>query len=47
MWVEVINYPIWDLYIYFNWALEKYDEIIWIPKELEAYIIDSKKFYNS
>lgn len=46
MWVEVINYPIWDLYFYLNWALEKYDEIIWIPKEWEVYIIDSKKILD-
>lgn len=44
MWINIINYPYEKFNFYFHWALEKYDEIIWIPKEWEIYIIDSKKF---
>lgn len=44
MWILVILYPYEKFNFYFHWALEKYDEIIWIPKEWEIYIIGSKKF---
>jgi len=44
MWIWVINYPYEKFNFYFHWALKEYDEIIWIPKEWEIYIIDSKNF---
>ncbi len=44
MWIPIINYPYEKFNFYFHWALKEYDEIIWIPKEWEIYIIDSKKF---
>lgn len=44
MWIPIINYTNDKFIFYFHQALEKYDEIIWIPKEWEIYIIDSKKF---
>lgn len=44
MWINIINYPYGEFNFYFHWALKEYDEIIWIPKEWEIYIIDSKKF---
>lgn len=43
MWIWVINYSDKKFNFYFHWALKEYDEIIWIPKEWEIYIIDSKK----
>lgn len=44
MWINIINYPYEKFNFYFHWALEKYDEVILIPKETEIYIIDSKEF---